>query len=113
VTCAKMSKVPKSARCRKIGTREMTGMDWSVFAPFELRIMSLLRDGQSRSTREVQNALGARSNCHIRDTLNHLANKGEIERFQAKRDRHHVDCYRLAQRRTARLVPRRVPAQRR
>ena len=101
--CAKMSKVS-----------ELTpSHDWSVFAPFERRIVDLLSDGTFRSVREVRDAIGAKSNCYVRDVLNDLADKGTLEKAIDKRDRHHVDCYRLAAPRGLRPVPKALPAKRR
>jgi len=112
VTCAKMSKVPKSARCRKIGTREMTGMDWSVFAPTKVRILNLLRDGKSWSTTEVMHAIGAKSNPNVRRVLVELVQEGAAVESYEKRARHVVLCVRLAAAGRVRPVPKTVPAKR-
>lgn len=111
--CAPKPKASKLARYRKIGTREMTGLDWSVFAPVEVRVMKLLRDGKSRSVTEVMYAIGTKSNANTHRVLKRLANEGKLTETFEKKDRHPVSCFSMASPRGLRPVPKAVPAKRR
>lgn len=113
--CAKKSKVSKLTPYRKIGTREMTGLDWSVFAPVSARVIELLKDGKARSTTEVMDALGTKSNANTHRVLRSLTEEGHLIESFEKKDRHAVSCFRLAYPRRGRrngLVPKGLPAKR-
>lgn len=102
MSCAPRPKVSKLA-----------SYDWSVFAPVNGRILNLLADGTSRSVREVCDAIKSKSFSHARTVLFAMVAKGELATTKERRGNHAVDCFRLADSRGLRPVPKTVPAKRR
>jgi len=77
----------------------MKAKDWSVFAPVEVKVRTLMTDGKTRSVTDVRTALQLESDSHTRKILFRLTKAGELSEGLAKQGRHAVIVFRSTKRR--------------
>lgn len=68
----------------------MKAKDWSVFAPVEVKVRTLMKDGKTRSVTDVRTALSLESDAHTRKILYRLTKAGELTESLAKPGRHAI-----------------------